>query len=148
MSPSPTDPRRAAVIAEASTWLRTPYYWLSDKKGIGVDCAMLLVRCFVDTGVLEPFDPRPYPVDWHLHHSDERYLGWLTQFGPETTTPQPGDVAVLRFGRCFSHGAILVTPSRLIHAYLPHGRVLMADLHEPAFRNRPMKFFDPYKGLA
>ena len=24
-----------------------------------------------------PFDPRPYPADWHLHRGEERYLGFV-----------------------------------------------------------------------
>jgi hypothetical protein len=31
----------------------------TDLKGVGVDCGMLIVRVFVDTGLCAPFDPRP-----------------------------------------------------------------------------------------
>ncbi len=170
--------QRAAVVAEARSWIGTRYHNCADVKGAGVDCGMLLVRVFVDTGLCQPFDPRPYPPDWHLHRSEERYLGFLfdrchevfllpppergsggvpvgvgvagrqrgaliantelpgrdphlssTFQGEEERAAlsnqapsaagwgaagreapskvQPGDVAVFRFGRCYSHGGIV-----------------------------------------
>ena len=89
--------QRAAVVAEARSWIGTPYHNCADIKGVGVDCGMLLVRVFVDTGLVPPFDPRPYPADWHLHRSEERYLGFVFDRCCEVAQPQPGDVMVLRY---------------------------------------------------
>jgi len=75
--------QRAAVVAEARRWIGTPYHHQADVLGAGVDCGMLLVRVYVDTGVVPPFDPRPYSVQWHLHREDERYLGFLLERGTE-----------------------------------------------------------------
>ncbi|HYL49488.1 MAG TPA: hypothetical protein VET84_09005 [Stellaceae bacterium] len=36
----------------------------------------------------------------------------------------PGDIALWRFGRCFSHGAIVIEWPVVIHAYLGRGCVL------------------------
>ena len=60
--------RRAALARHALSSL-------ADIPGVGVDCAMMLVRVFCDLGLVEPFDPRPYTRDWMLHRDDERYLG-------------------------------------------------------------------------
>ena len=68
--------QRAAVVAEARSWIGTPYHHAADVKGHGVDCALLLVRVYCDLGLVEPFDPRPYTRDWFLHRSEERYLGF------------------------------------------------------------------------
>ena len=68
---------RDRIIAEARRWIDTPYHNGADIRGAGVDCGMLIVRVFVDTGLCAPFDPRPYPPDWHLHRGDERYLGFV-----------------------------------------------------------------------
>ena len=68
---------RAAVVAEARSWIGTPYHLGADVKGAGVDCAMILVRVFCDLGLVAPFDPRPYSNDWHLHRGEEVYLGLL-----------------------------------------------------------------------
>lgn len=122
--------QRAAVVAEARKWLGTPYHNCADVKGVGVDCGMLLVRVFVDTGLVPPFDPRPYPADWHLHRSEERYLGFVFDRGSEVEAPQPGDVLVLRIGRCYSHGGIVTLPKPLtiVHAYFQARRVLEEDV--------------------
>jgi len=111
--------QRAAVVAEARSWIGTPYHPSADVKGAGVDCGMLLVRVFVDAGLCAPFDPRPYPPDWHLHRSGERYLGFVFDRACEVSAPQPGDVVTYRFGRCYSHGGIVTqaTPLRIVHAY-------------------------------
>ena len=109
------------MVAEARSWVGTPYHGCADVKGAGVDCGMLLVRVFVDLGLTEPFDPRPYPSDWHLHRSEERYLGFVFERGREVAEPQPGDVAVFRYGRCYSHGGI-VTRSIRSPLFMPSRR--------------------------
>ncbi len=117
---------RAVVVAAARSWIDTPYHNCADIKGVGVDCGMLIVRVFVDSGLCAPFDPRPYPVDWHLHRSEERYLGFVFDRCAEVGEPQPGDVMVLRYGRCYSHGGIVsaATPLTIVHAFHPARRVL------------------------
>jgi cell wall-associated NlpC family hydrolase len=117
---SETD-QRAAVVAEARKWIGTPYHNCADVRGAGVDCGMLLVRVFVDTGLVPAFDPRPYPPDWNLHRSEEKYLGFIFDRTAEVSAPQPGDVAVYRFGRCYAHGGIVVgaAPLAIVHAYMP-----------------------------
>ena len=111
--------QRAAIVAAARSWIGTPYHNCADVKGAGVDCGMLLVRVFVDSGLVPPFEPRPYPADWHLHRGEERYLGFVFDRAAEVVAPQPGDVAVFRFGRCYSHGGIVTgaNPLVIVHAY-------------------------------
>jgi len=122
--------QRAAVVTAARAWIGTPYHNCADIKGVGVDCGMLLVRVFVDTGLCAPFDPRPYPVDWHLHRSEERYLGFIFDRTRETQRAKPGDVMVLRYGRCYSHGGIVTksSPLSIVHAYYPARRVLEEEI--------------------
>ena len=146
--------QRAAVIAEARSWLGTPYHNCADIKGVGVDCGMLLVRVFVDTGLAPPFDPRPYPADWHLHRSEEKYLGFVFDRGSEVATPQPGDVMVMRIGRCYSHGGIVTVtaPLTIIHAYFQAQRVIEEDitrssrLSDPARKPRFFSFWARQSG--
>jgi len=120
--------QRRAVVAAARSWIGTPYHNCADIKGVGVDCGMLLVRVFVDTGLVAPFDPRPYPIDWHLHRDDERYLGFIFDRGREIAEPQPGDVMVLRFGRSYSHGGIVTEgrPLTIVHA-LHSARIVLEE---------------------
>lgn len=128
-----TKQERAAVITAAREWIRTPYHHAADIKGVGVDCAMLLVRVYVDLGLVEPFDPRPYPRDWMLHRSEERYLGFLLARSSEVKEAGVGDVILFRFGRCYAHGGIVSvpTPLTIIHAFQPYGFVV----EEPILQN-------------
>ena len=145
----PQATERARVVAEARRWIGTPYHPCADLLGIGVDCGMLLVRVFVDTGLCAPFDPRPYAPDWHLHRQEERYLGFVFDRCRERAAPQPGDVAVFRYGRCYAHGGVVTRsdPLTIVHAFSPAGCVLEepvganAALRDPA---RARRFFSPW----
>ena len=132
--------QRAAVLAEARSWLRTPYHHQGRVKGVGTDCAMILCEVYHAVGLVPYIDPRPYPPDWHFHRDDERYLGWLQQYAKPVAEPQPGDVAVWRFGRCFSHGAIVLDEVNVIHAYFKQG-VVIADRTQPPLEGRVVQYF-------
>ncbi len=136
--------QRAAVIAEARAWVGTPWRHQSDIKGQAVDCAMLLVRSFVDTGVIAPFDPRPYPRTWFMHQDREWFLEWVIDNlgGVEITDPVPGDVLVYRFGRCFSHGVLLVEPKLVVHAFYKNRRCITTETFDAELAKRPVKAFD------
>jgi cell wall-associated NlpC family hydrolase len=134
--------QRRAVIAEARRWIGTPYHNCADIRGAGVDCGMLIVRAFVDCGLCAPFDPRPYPADWHLHRSEERYLGFVFDRCSEVAGPQSGDVIVLRFGRCYSHGGIVTAtePLTIVHAFFAARRVLEEEVsHNVVLSDPPRK---------
>lgn len=121
---------RARVVAVARGWIGTPWHHMADIKGVGVDCAMLLVRVFVETGLVPPFDPRPYTRDWMLHRGEERFLAHLFAHAHEATKPRPGDAVVFKFGRCFSHGGIVsaLEPLRVVHAFAPARIVLEEEI--------------------
>jgi NlpC/P60 family putative phage cell wall peptidase len=118
--------QRAAVVAEARSWIGTPYHHAADVKGHGVDCALLLVRVYCDLGLVEPFDPRPYTRDWFLHRNEERYLGFLLARSKEVRTPGLGDIILFRIGRCFAHAGIVssIEPLSIIHAFAPSSHVV------------------------
>ncbi|WP_244406150.1 hypothetical protein [Methylocella silvestris] len=105
---------------------------------------MLIVRVFVDTGLIPAFDPRPYTEDWHLHRSEERYLGFVTDRCTEVKRPRSGDIVVFRYGRCYSHGGIVTSsdPLSMVHAFQPAGLVYEemvahnAELAKPTRRPR------------
>lgn len=122
--------QREMVVAEARSWVGSPYHPKGDIKGGGVDCGMLLVRVFVDTGLCAPFDPRPYADDWYLHRSEERYLGFIFDRTKEVATPYPGDVMVFRYGRCYAHGGIVTvaSPLTIVHAFQPARAVVEEDV--------------------
>lgn len=136
------DQERAAVIAEAISWVGTPYHANARIKGVGVDCAMLLAEVYNLAGVLGRIEPGAYAADFALHRSDEIFLGWVQRFAFEIDQPRPGDVAVFKFGRCFSHGAILIDDAgQLVHALAPCRAVVRGALGAGELAGRPVKFF-------
>jgi NlpC/P60 family putative phage cell wall peptidase len=148
-----SDPRRAAVIAEAQTWLRTPYHHMARVKGAGADCLTLLAEVYARAGVIPHIAVPFYPPDWNLHRDAERYLEGVTRYarevpnGDDAHSPQPGDVAVFKFGRCFAHGAIVVQWPRLIHAWHNAG-VVYADATQGQLSGRPVRIFDPFSTMS
>ncbi len=147
--PSPRERRergegteRAAVVAAARSWIGTPYHHAADVKGVGADCAMLLVRVYCDLGLVPPFDPRPYTRDWMLHRNEEKYLGFLLDRARVVDPPEPGDVALFQFGRCFSHGGIVTkaNPLTIVHAYSLVGAVIEDEIERCPLAPRPRRF--------
>lgn len=141
--------QRAAVIAEARTWLGTPFRDQADIKGVGIDCGLLLTRCFVDTRVKPPFDPRPYPPRRHLHERAEKYIELIERYAVETTEAKPANIAVYKFGLCYSHGGILIGGDCMISALLQHAMVTIQELWGAEYRQPdgspvPVRYFDPW----
>jgi cell wall-associated NlpC family hydrolase len=138
------DPRRLAVIEEARGWLRTPYHHMGRVRGAGTDCLMLLAEVYERAGVIPHIDVPFYPPDWNLHRNAERYLLGVARHAREIAAPpQPGDIAIFKFGRCFAHGSIVLAWPRLIHAWHTTG-VLHVDATHPPLAGRPVRFFDPF----
>lgn len=121
--------QRQQVVDEALTWLGTPYHHQGFVKGAGVDCGFLLIKVFHNCGLIPDIDPRPYPHDWHMHRSEQRYLGWVEKYAERITDRDfylPGDIMLYQFGRCISHGAIVIDYPTVIHSYINLG-VLTCD---------------------
>lgn len=112
---------RATVVQEALSWVGTPYHPHGRLKGIGVDCAMLPAEVYTAAGVIPAIDVEHYPIDWHLHRDEERYLRYVEPYASLTSTPLPGDLAVYRWGRCFAHGAIILQWPQIVHAVIDEG---------------------------
>lgn len=134
--PAANHAQRTAVAAAARAWLGTPYHHQARIKGAGVDCALLLCEVYHAAGVIPFVDPTPYPQNWHIHRSGERYMGWVDKFATlQTAPPQVGDLLLFRFGRAFSHAGIYVGDHRVVHSLADHG-VIETSLAEPPLVGR------------
>ena len=110
--------QRQRVVSVARSWLGTPYHSGGRKKGHGADCLTIIAEIFTEAGLVPRIEIPYYPHDWHLHHSAERYLEGLLKYTREIQgPPRPGDIALWKFGRGFSHGAIVIQWPQIIHAY-------------------------------
>ena len=140
--------QRAAVAAEARSWLNTPYHHAARIKGAGTDCAMLPAAVYRAVGLIPDFTVAYYPPDWHLHRDLERYLDIVTRHAAEVPAPTgPGDFVLYRWGRCFAHGAIVTIWPEIIHAVIDVGVVLD---HGDAgrLRGRARRFFTLWGGAG
>jgi cell wall-associated NlpC family hydrolase len=136
--------QREAIIAEAKSWIGTPFHHEARVKGAGVDCLMLLAEVYERAGICGHITVPHYPPDWHLHRDAERYSDGLLGHAREIAgPPEPGDIALFRFGRTFSHGAIVIEWPRLIHAYWRSG-VVWGDATLFPLAGRPVRFFSPF----
>lgn len=118
---------REDVVREAESWIGTPFADCCDVKGAGVDCAMLLVRVYCDLGLAPKVDPRPYKPQWFLHQDEPLFREWIEKSGARkipVIEAQEGDIFILNFGKHASHGAIVVGPYSMIHAFKPAGKVI------------------------
>lgn len=137
---------RAAVVKEAESWIGTPFHHAGRIKGRqgGTDCLMLLAEIYERAGVIAHALPPFYVPDWHLHQGAERYMEGLLDYAkPVAGPPEPGDIALFRFGRTFSHGAVVTQWPRLVHAYWDQG-VVWGDATLYPLRDRPVRFFSPF----
>lgn len=116
---------RADVVAEALTWLGTPYHPHARVKGAGVDCAQMPIAVYSACGIIPELHPE-YARDWHLHRGEELYLEYVERFATEIARGDagPGDFAIWKFGRTFSHGGILRDYQTVIHSYISVGVTL------------------------
>jgi NlpC/P60 family putative phage cell wall peptidase len=139
---------RTAVIVEARSWIGTPYHHMARVKGAGVDCAMLLAEVYQRAlPWIHPVEIGYYPPDWHLHREDERYLERLLQYSVEISEQEakPGDAVLFRYGRAYSHGAIIVAWPTVIHALMQAKQVIKEDaLRNKDVEPRLRRFFSPW----
>ena len=146
LSPATRVAARAPVVAEALTWLHTPYHHHARVKGAGVDCAQLLCAVYEACGCVPHVDPGNYAHDWHLHRGEEVFIAWLRRAGArQVPHAAPGDVALFQYGRAFSHGAIVTAMESasapvLVHAYVGRG-VIRTRLDEEPLQGRPVQFW-------
>jgi cell wall-associated NlpC family hydrolase len=139
-----TTEQRNNIVRAAKEWLGTPYHHHARVKGAGADCAMFPLAVYQECGVLpREYAPPHYSVQWHLHRSEELYLNEIEKFVVEINAPpRPADFVVFRFGRTYSHGAIVVEWPIVIHAYIPHGVLLSDALRDGELLGREHKYFE------
>lgn len=135
--------QRQTVKDEAISWLNTKYHPLGRLKGIGVDCAMLIAEVYERAGVIEHCDPGFYSANLAIHSHDDVFERFIRECGGvQTEAPDVGDVVMWRFGKSFSHGGILVTENRFVHAALAPGIVCYGDLTDADVAWRKRRFYE------
>lgn len=149
--------QRAAVVAEARTWLRTPYHSMGRVKGAGCDCYTLLLEVFGKVGLFTAKDEDEfYPRDWFLHAQEDHYKFRILRHARElvehfcssTEMTSPGNIILLRVtgkkGSIDMHGGIITAWPKVIQAYNPCVMEVDARYH-PAFVGGKLEFYSPWQ---
>lgn len=134
---------REEVVKEAMSWLKTPYHHQARVKGAGVDCANLPAAVYEEVGLVTHINPK-YSPQWMLHRDEEQFLEYIEPHAVEFLDEgqlKPGDLILWKFGRTFSHSAIVVDYPVIVHAVNGIGVVLGDAEMDSIFKDRPRKFF-------
>jgi NlpC/P60 family putative phage cell wall peptidase len=115
------DPIVSKVVAEARTWIGTPYLHQASVKGVGCDCLGLVRGVWRAVYGCEPEPTPPYARDWaEVAASEplaEAALRHMTPVNPRDCAP--GDVLLFRWraGMVAKHAAIMASSTTMIHAH-------------------------------
>jgi len=115
-----SSPRSGIIVAEARSWIGTPYRHQASLKGIGCDCLGLLRGVWRDVMGAEPELPPPYSPDWAEAGADtlvaaaRRHLVEV-----DASCLEPGDVLLFRWRANLpaKHCAIATSPDAMVHAH-------------------------------
>lgn len=121
---------RSTLLAEARSWLGTPWHHQAAVKGAGCDC-IGFVR-----GAAEPFIGKvehrmDYAATWPLYRAESllyaEFKPRAKEIKPEKA--KPGDVLLFGVGKGPAHHCGYVAEGdRLLHCYREAGKVVEQDL--------------------
>lgn len=149
---------RGCVVAEARTWLGTPYHLGARLKGVGCDCYSFIAETMITCGLIRSEDLPIYAGDWWAHITEEQYLRRLMRYATKTfegvgygnTAVKPGNVLAVRAAgtqsRVFNHGAIVTSWPMGIHAHDDGVQEVNLTL-DPMWACQTIKVFDPWEKL-
>lgn len=139
---------RECIVAEARSWIGTPYMHQASLKHVGCDCLGLLRGVWRSLYGAEPEPTPAYAPDWAeangaelLAEAARRYL---VEIAPKDA--QPGDVLLFRWRSHLpaKHAAILVAPARMIHA---HDGAAVTEVHFAPFWRRRLAYAFAFSGI-
>jgi len=111
-------PHTDLVIAEARSWIGTPYRHQASLKGVGCDCLGLLRGVWRAVVGAESELPPPYTPDWAEAGADALMDAARRHLVPLTAV-EPGCVLLFRWrdGLAAKHCAIATSRDTMIHAH-------------------------------
>lgn len=140
------------IASAALEYLGTPHKNQAKVKGKGVDCGMLLIASLEDAGAVDKNSIKitPYSNEWHLHHSQEWFLNYVTTYCDKVEDLQVGDFIMYQYGRCASHGAVYIGNGVVCHSLVDKGCIL-TEMNDVMFLdnkgNSRVRGFYRFKGV-
>jgi NlpC/P60 family putative phage cell wall peptidase len=112
---------RAAIVAEARSWVGTPYRHQASLKGVGCDCLGLIRGVWRAVIGEEPERAPPYTPDWAEAAGNEPLAKAASKhmIGIDCAAFTAGDVLLFRWraGLAAKHAAIATTHDQMVHAH-------------------------------
>lgn len=109
------------VVAEAMSWIGTPYRHQGRRKGVGCDCIGLVLGVWQALHGALPELPGNYAPDWAEAGGEERLLAGARRHFVEKPFEAlaRGDLLLFRWRSHLpaKHAAIAVADDRFVHAY-------------------------------
>lgn len=122
------------IVTAARRWLGTPFHHQGRVKGVGVDCAGLVIGVACELGIMD------IDVTGYGHRPDDREMERLVRAHLDEiplAEVAPGDVLLLLIDGHPQHLGILTDPGSgsgagvgLIHAYAPARKVVEHRIDE------------------
>lgn len=136
---------RFRFVTEAMSWIGTPFVDQGAVKGPKgcVDCAMMLARSAIDSGLVPEFEPRPYDSRCMMQkEGPELFVEIVERLGGREIDAgafRVGDVILYRVAWKFSHGGVKATSTELVHADGVARKCLLSRLDEPILNFHPTR---------
>jgi cell wall-associated NlpC family hydrolase len=138
------------IIAEAESWIGTPFHDCANLKAVGVDCANLIAQVYERALITGHIEIKPYSPQWFLHRGEELFAEYVLKAGAheiEEGDVRMGDIVLYKIGRCFAHGAIIARwPNSVIHAHKPSRGVIKGGGLDGELVEFPRRFFTMWAG--
>jgi NlpC/P60 family putative phage cell wall peptidase len=116
-----TDRMHDLIVAEARSWIGTPYRHQASLKGVGCDCLGLLRGVWREVVGAEPEAPPPYAPDWAEAGGAETLLMTARRYLVEAPNAEmrPGDVLLFRWRESLpaKHCAVATSLDTMVHAH-------------------------------
>jgi NlpC/P60 family putative phage cell wall peptidase len=134
----PQDITRAALVAEARSWIGTPYQHQASLKGVGCDCLGLVRGVWRGCVGAEPELAPPYAPDW----AEAGHRETLAEAAQRHLAPSAfdriaaGDVLLFRWRAVHiaKHAAIATGEGTMVHAH--DGAAVCEVAFSPWWRRR------------
>lgn len=132
MSKPITKTMRKLVEQEVCSWIDTPYHDMACRKGVGVDCAMLVFGVAKAVGLTDLIyeDMPTYSPRMHLFNKSF-LVDEIEKFGCvpiALNKAEAGDILLFEYHGTIAHAGIKVGDNEVVHAVKRPGYVVRVEI--------------------
>lgn len=145
---------RELIVAEARSWIGTPYLAGTPVKGAGCDCGSFILAVMQHFVMAAGEILENYSLDCWAHWTEEKYLMRMRRHAKQiaetiatrSVAALPGCIVICRTinSRSFNHAGIVTAWPRVLHALYAGVEEIDASVH-PLWTHRDIAVFDPLK---